>query len=103
MGIRSSEKLGLLLAICTVMPCVAFADSAAFPVEEGFLSVAYEDMRVIDRPGGFDLTFIAPGAFEKLSNYDGIIIDQPEIWIDPESNYLGTQPDPGRTDGAGWK
>jgi hypothetical protein len=93
MGNRSVEKLASLLVICTVLPFVALADSAAFPVEEGFLSVAYEDMRVIDHPGGFDLICIAPGAFEKLGDYDGIIIDQPEIWIDPESNYLGTQPE----------
>jgi hypothetical protein len=93
MGIRSIKKLVVLLVVYTVMPCAVFADTAAFPVEEGFLSVAYEDMRVSEHPGGFDLTSIAPGAFEKLADYDGIIIDQPEIWIDPKSNYLGTQPE----------
>ncbi len=75
------------------VPAVVSADDVAFPVEHGFLSVAYEDMRVIERPGGFDLTYIAPGAFEKLADYDGIIVDQPEIWIDRQSKYLGTQPE----------
>ena len=93
MGYRSSKKLTALLILCTAMANGVLADHAAFPVEHGFLSVAYEDMRVIERPGGFDLTYIAPGAFEKLADYDAIIIDQPEIWIDPQSNYLGTQPD----------
>ena len=93
MSERWSEKFAALLAICMVMPCAVLADSAAFPVEEGFLSVAYEDMRVIERPGGFDLLCIAPGAFEKLGEYNGIIIEQPEIWIDPQSNYLGTKPE----------
>ena len=93
MGHWSIEKLAVLLIICVLMPSAVLADHAAFPVEHGFLSVAYEDMRVVERPGGFDLTYIAPGAFEKLADYEGIIIDQPEIWVDPESNYRGTQPE----------
>jgi len=69
------------------------ADQAAFPVDEGFLSIAYDDMRIVERPAGFDLVHVAPGAFEKLANYEGIIIDQPEIWIDRQSGYPGAQPD----------
>ena len=81
------------MAVCAVVPGLALAVEAAFPVDRGFLSIAYEDMRVVERPAGFDLVHVAPGAFEKLADYDGIIIDQPEIWIDRQSRYPGAQPD----------
>lgn len=90
---RPVVRLLLSMAFCVLVPVPAFADHAAFPVEHGFLSVPYKDMRVIERPGGFDLAHIAPGAFERLAEYDGIIINQPEIWIDPKSSYPGGQPD----------
>ena len=83
----------VLLVICAAEPGFALDDEAAFPVDSGFLSVAYEDMRIVERPAGFDLVYIAPGAFEKLADYDGIIIDQPEIWVDRRSGYPGVQPD----------
>ncbi len=31
--------------------------------------------------------------FKELANYDGIMIDQPEIFIHPESKYKGMKPD----------
>ena len=63
------------------------------PVDRGFLSVDYEDMRTETREKGFDLVYIAPGAFERLGEYDGVMIDQPEIWVDRKSDYPGTKAD----------
>ena len=45
------------------------------------------------REKGFDLIYIAPGAFERVGDYDGVMIDQPEIWIDRKSDYPGTKAD----------
>ena len=40
-----------------------------------------------------DLVYLKPGVFDELANYDGIMIDQPEIFIDSESKYQGMKPD----------
>jgi hypothetical protein len=46
-----------------------------------------------EEEGGIDLIYVAPGALERLAAYDKFMIDQPEIWIDPDSDYRGTKPD----------
>jgi hypothetical protein len=40
-----------------------------------------------------DLVYLKPDLFKELANYDGIMIDQPEILIHPESAYQGMKPD----------
>ncbi len=82
----------LLLAACP-MPAIVYADHAKFPVDHGFLSVEYEDMEIVERDKGFDLVYIAPGAFEAIGNYVAVMIDQPEVWIDRKSDYPGSKPD----------
>lgn len=64
-----------------------------FPVDQGFLSLNYEDMELAPRDKGFDLIYVAPGAFERVGEYDGIMIDQPEVWVDRTSDYPGTKAD----------
>lgn len=63
------------------------------PIDRGFLSLSYEEMQLVPREKGFDLVFVAPGAFERVGEYNGIMIDQPEIWVDRNSDYPGTKPD----------
>jgi len=63
------------------------------PIDRGFLSLDYDQMRTEPRENGFDLIYIAPGAFERLADYDGVMIDQPEVWIDRTSDYPGTKAD----------
>jgi len=73
---------------------VAFAAEGTFPVEEGFLSVGLDQMqREREEEGGIDLIYVAPGALERIAKYDKFMIDQPEIWIDADSDYRGTKPD----------
>jgi hypothetical protein len=40
-----------------------------------------------------DYRYIAPNAFKDLANYQGIMVDQPEIFISPDSKYKGAKPD----------
>jgi hypothetical protein len=40
-----------------------------------------------------DLLYIVPGHVEKLAGFDSIMVDQPEIFIHPESKYKGMKPD----------
>jgi hypothetical protein len=67
--------------------------SADPPVQDGFLSIGLDAFKMVEKPGGIDFVFIAPGAFEELGGYEGIMIDQPEIWIDEDSPYGGQKPD----------
>jgi hypothetical protein len=40
-----------------------------------------------------DYTYLAPGAPDKMANYSAVMIDQPEIFIAPNSKYKGMKPD----------
>jgi len=40
-----------------------------------------------------DYTYLAPGAPAKMANYSAVMIDQPEIFIAPNSKYKGMKPD----------
>jgi len=82
----------ILLSAVLCLPA-AFAAEGRFPVEEGFLSVGLDQMtREREEEGGIDLIYLPPGTIERLATYDKFMIDQPEIWIDPDSYYRGTKP-----------
>lgn len=36
-----------------------------------------------------DYTYLAPGAENRMANYSAVMIDQPEIFIAPNSKYKG--------------
>jgi len=40
-----------------------------------------------------DYTYLAPSAPNKMANYSAVMIDQPEIFIAPNSKYKGMKPD----------
>ena len=40
-----------------------------------------------------DFLYVAPGAYERLQGFGSFMIDQPEIFIDPESKKKGMKPD----------
>ncbi len=83
----------ILLSAVLCLPA-AFAAVGTFPVESEFLSVSQDQLTVIvEEEGGLDLIYRAPLAFERLVKYNKLMIDQPEIWIDPDSEYRGTKPD----------
>jgi hypothetical protein len=81
------------LAALLCLPA-AFAAEGTFPVEEGFLSVGLDQMNIErEVEGGIDLIYAPQGVFERVADYDKIMIDQPEIWIAPDSKYRGAKPD----------
>ncbi len=85
----------LTLLVCLLLGApAAFAAEGTFPVEEGFLSVGLDQLDYVrEEEGGIDLVYKPPGVYEKLAKFDKLMIDQPEIWIDPDSKYRGTKPD----------
>jgi len=40
-----------------------------------------------------DYTYLAPGAPDKMGKYSAVMIDQPEIFVAPNSKYKGMKPD----------
>jgi len=81
------------LATLLCLPA-AFAAEGTFSVEEGFLSVSIDQMNIQrEEEGGIDLIYAPPGTFERVAKYNKIMIDQPEIWIAPDSKYRGAKPD----------
>ena len=76
----------LKIVFATVlMATAAQADNA------GFLT----DYSLLDEAEGYSYKsiYLSPGALDRLANYDKVMIDQPEIFIDPESKYKGMKPD----------
>jgi hypothetical protein len=87
------KKIIVSLGALLCLPA-AFAAEGTFPVEEDFLSVGHDQLTIVrEEEGGIDLIYKPPEIYERLVNYDKIMIDQPEIWIDPDSKYRGTKPD----------
>jgi hypothetical protein len=40
-----------------------------------------------------DRIYLTEGTFERFRNYNAVIIEQPEIFLHPDSNYKGIKPD----------
>ena len=72
----------------------AFGAEGTFPVDDRFLSVDLDQLTlVVEEEHGLDLIYRAPGAIDRLAKYNKLMIDQPEIWLDPDSDYGGMKPD----------
>ena len=79
-----------LRAIFLSMVSALFAQTAVAE-DSGFLS----DYSVLEYSGehGNALVFVADGAVESLTQYDSVMIDQPELFISADSKYKGMKPD----------
>ena len=79
-----------LRAIFLSTVAALFAQTAVAE-DSGFLS----DYSVLEFSGeyGNALVFVADGAFESSSQYDSVMIDQPELFISADSKYKGMKPD----------
>ncbi len=72
----------------------AFGAEGTFPVEDGFLSVDLDQLtQKASVEHGVDLAYEPAGTIERLTKYNKIMVDQPEIWLDEDSDYRGMKPD----------
>lgn len=76
-----------LVQIIALGTLLLFADLWAAEENSGFLS----DYSVLVRTSddGNVLLFLKDGAVERFAEYDSMIVDEPELFIDPESKYKG--------------
>ena len=58
--------------------------------QSGFME-DYSLLRKVD-DGSADYRYISEGALERVAEYNAIMIDQPEIFIAPDSPYRGAKP-----------
>jgi hypothetical protein len=86
----TGKNLGLSLALMMLLPSLALSQGK--PGSTGFLS-DYSKLLVISGDKYSDMRYIAPEAFRKLAKFDSVMIDQPEIFISPDSKYRGMKPD----------
>lgn len=66
--------------------------NAAGNFDRSFLS-DYTKLQSKATDKGTDHMYMAPGVFERLATYNGVMVDQPEILISPESDYKGAKPE----------
>lgn len=87
------RKITILLSAVAFLPA-AFAAEGSFSVEDEFLSVDLSQLtQTVEEDGGVDLVYAPAGNFERLAAYTKLMIDQPEIWVDADSDYRGVKPD----------
>ncbi len=87
------RTITIFLSAVLCLP-TAFAAEGTFPVDDRFLSVDLDQLTlVVEEEHGLHLMYRAPGAIDRLAKYNKLMIDQPEIWRDPDSDYGGMKPD----------
>lgn len=83
-------RLVAILVTCACLP-VFSKPAVAEPQFSGFLS-DYSQLQVVpDQPSA--LSFLSSDAQELFERYEAIMVDQPEIFISPDSKYRGAKPD----------
>ncbi len=52
----------------------------------------YSILKATDNPGGAEYIYLSDDAFEQIAAYDAVMIDEPEVFISPDSDYKGAKP-----------
>ncbi len=89
------EKLSISRCGAVVVAVLLMAGSVqAEPptYEQAFLS-DYSQLVGFETSRGWEFAYAAPGAFERLANYTGVMVDQAEVHMSPDSPYRGAKPD----------
>ncbi len=75
----------MAVAMLVALPMVGWG------ADSGFL----DDYSILDRreSDAVNRIYIAPGTLEVLSTYDAVMVDQPEVFMSPDSKYKGAKPD----------
>jgi len=80
-----NTRLSKMLFSLILLPVIAAAD------DNGFL----EDYSILESTGEYGAAqmYVADNAIESMANYSKVMIDQPYIYIDPDSKSKGMKPD----------
>lgn len=84
----SAGAIALAFVLCLALGSTAVLAQDA---EEAFLS-DYSGLKpATDNP--FDELYIAPGSLTRMAQYTAVMVDQPELFVHPDSKYQGMKPD----------
>jgi hypothetical protein len=78
------------LAAALGLPAIAAAQDVTF--DKTFLN-DYSRLAPRQSDRGAEFIYIAPQAIEKIVKYEGVMVDQPEILMSPDSPYKGAKPE----------
>ena len=70
----------------TLTAGTAFAQSGFYSIDESLLQPTQGGE-------GKDRMYIAPGAIDRMVNYNAVMVDQPEVQIAADSKYKGMKPE----------
>ena len=87
MNARATTLTLATLAVLVLGPLTAQAQTA----EAAFLTDYSKLKAATDNP--FDEFYVAPDAPKRAAQYTAVMIDQPELFIHPDSKYKGIKPD----------
>ena len=79
-------QFGVVAIVIAAFSSVAFGQEM---MQSGFMSDYSQLQKVTD--GTADYRYIAPGAEDKLANYDAVMVDQPEFFLAADSPYRGVK------------
>lgn len=91
--IRNRMHLAVLTSCALGLLCAGSASAATAWQGETFLS---DYSKLVPAPGGKegkDFTFVAKDVEQRAARYTKVMIDQPEVFISPESPYKGAKPE----------
>ena len=88
----ASIALGLVVGL-TVSPAAVAQDSGILDDYSVFDKPDAEVDAILEDAVYLDDLYLAPGYEERMANINAVMVDQPEVWIDPESPYKGMKPD----------
>lgn len=87
MNARATTLLSALLLALALGPMTSQAQSP----EQSFLTDYSKLKPSPDNP--FDEMYVAPDAAKRAADYTAVMVDQPELFIHPDSKYKGIKPD----------
>ena len=82
---------------------LAFSSSQAQQdLEETFFNIP-EDLLEANPEYPDDRIYVAPDAIKRVSDYDAVMVDQPELWIHEDSKYKALKPDDQKVLADSWR
>ncbi len=82
--------LASALSAALGLPAIAAAQDVTF--DKTFLT-DYSRLAPRQSDRGSEFIYVAPQAVEKVVKYEGVMVDQPEVLMSPDSPYKGAKPD----------
>src|SRR5687768_9452477 len=91
MGARAATLTFATMMVLAFGPPAGQAQSDEDADEDAFLSDYSKLKAAPDNP--FEEIYVAPDARARAAQYTAVMVDQPELFIHPDSKYKGIKPD----------